>query len=105
MTLAPEQDVAAHRDGNAVLALDVVIVSSTGALDLLRRCLSSLRAHPYTRGPMSVHVVDNASTDGTPEMVRREFGEVALHPLDWNAGFCVANNLVLRRTEAPYVLV
>src|SRR4051794_32093439 len=54
---------------------------------------------------MRVHVVDNASTDGTPEMVRDEFPEVALHALDWNAGFCVANNHVLRTSQAPYILV
>jgi GT2 family glycosyltransferase len=85
--------------------LDVVIVSSTGARELLRACLESLRANPPASAPMCVHVVDNASTDGTPEMVRDEFPEVMLHALDWNSGFCVANNLVLRTTEAPFVLV
>ena len=54
---------------------------------------------------MLVHVVDNASTDGTPEMVRDEFPEVRLHALDWNSGFCVANNVALRELGSPYVLV
>jgi N-acetylglucosaminyl-diphospho-decaprenol L-rhamnosyltransferase len=85
--------------------LEVVIVSSTGALELLRACLRSLRGHPYTGGETLVHVVDNASTDGTPEMVRAEFPEVRLHPLDWNSGFCFANNVVLREVSAPYVLL
>ncbi len=85
--------------------LEVVIVSSTGALELLRACLRTLRDHPYTGGPTRIHVVDNASTDGTPEMVRAEFPEVTLHPLDWNSGFCIANNIVLRQVEAPYVLL
>ena len=51
-------------------ALEIVIVSSTGALELLRTCLRTLRENPYSGGEMLVHVVDNASTDGTPEMVR-----------------------------------
>jgi GT2 family glycosyltransferase len=85
--------------------LDVVIVSSTGAHDVLRPCLESLRANPLTAGTMCVHLVDNASTDGTPEMVRAEFPEVVLHALDWNSGFCVANNVVLRETRADFVLV
>jgi GT2 family glycosyltransferase len=85
--------------------LEVVIVSSTGACDLLRTCLASLRANAPASGAMEVHVVDNASTDGTPEMVRDEFPEVVLHELDWNSGFCVANNLVLRESQAPFVLV
>jgi GT2 family glycosyltransferase len=89
---------------SAASALEVVIVSSTGARDLLRTCLSSLRANPAEGERMTVHVVDNASTDGTPEMVREEFPEVVLHALDWNSGFCVANNLVLRESNADFVL-
>jgi N-acetylglucosaminyl-diphospho-decaprenol L-rhamnosyltransferase len=82
-----------------------VVVSSTGARDLLRACLASLRTHPPANGTMEVHVVDNASTDGTPQMVRDEFPEVVLHALDWNSGFTVANNLVLRESHAPFVLL
>ena len=86
-------------------ALEIVIVSSTGALELLRSCLRSLRENQYTDGEMLVHVVDNASTDGAPEMVREEFPEVRLHALDWNSGFCYANNLALGEVRAPYALV
>ncbi len=85
--------------------LEVVIVSSTGALELLRACLRSLREHPYSGGQMRIHVVDNASADGTPAMVREEFPEVTLHALDWNSGFCFANNVVLRQASLPYVLL
>ena len=85
--------------------LDVLIVSSTGARDVLRACLRSLRDHPLTIGEMRVQLVDNASTDGTPEMVRSEFPEVVLHEMDWNAGFTAGNNRVLRQNEAPFTLV
>src|SRR6201994_2533208 len=57
--------------------LEVVIVRH-GAEGLLRRCLASLRAHPPREASMRVTVVDSGSTDGTPEMVAREFGEVRL---------------------------
>ena len=85
--------------------LEVVIVNSTGGRDLLRACLASVELHPVSSGEMRVWVVDNASTDGAVEMVRHEFPWVRLEPLSYNAGFCVANNVVLRRTVAPYVLV
>jgi N-acetylglucosaminyl-diphospho-decaprenol L-rhamnosyltransferase len=85
--------------------LEIVIVVSTGAREHVRACLESLRTYPVATGQMAVHVVDNASTDGTPEMIREEFPEVQLQSLPWNAGFCVANNLVLRRSRARYVLV
>jgi GT2 family glycosyltransferase len=85
--------------------LEVIIVSSTGVRELLRTCLASLRAHPIRSGEMKVHVVDNASADGTAQMVRDEFPEVELHALDFNSGFCFANNFALRRVEAPFALV
>lgn len=85
--------------------LEIVIVNSTGGRDLLRACLHSLERHPLRAGPMRVWVVDNASADGATEMIREEFPSVRLEALSYNAGFCVANNVVLRRAEAPYVLV
>jgi GT2 family glycosyltransferase len=91
--------------GEKVPLLEVVIVCSTGGHDLLHACLESLERHPPRRGPMEVWVVDNASQDGTPAMVRRDFPWVRLEALSYNAGFCVANNVALRQVRAPYVLV
>jgi N-acetylglucosaminyl-diphospho-decaprenol L-rhamnosyltransferase len=83
--------------------LDVVIVSYRCG-PLLRRCLQSVREHAPARG-VRVTVVDNASGDGTADVVRREFPEVKLIALDENVGFSAANNLVLRDSSAEYVLV
>jgi GT2 family glycosyltransferase len=105
MGASPQQEGSPPPADTAGPDLEIVIVSSTGARDLLRACLETLRENPYGGGAMLVHVVDNASTDGTPEMVRDEFPEVKLHALDWNSGFCVANNIALRELRAPYVLV
>ena len=83
-------------------ALDVVIVSYRSR-ELLRGCLEALRSHPSS-GPMSVVVVDNASGDGTVEMIERDFGEVDLVPSSENLGFAVATNLGARRGNAPFLL-
>lgn len=83
--------------------LEVVIVSH-GAEALLRRCLRSLEEHPLAAGEMRVTVVDSGSTDGTPEMVEREFPRVRLRRRG-NIGFSAANNLVLRESEAEAVLL
>jgi GT2 family glycosyltransferase len=82
--------------------LDVVIVSYRCEA-LLRDCLASLRDHRPER-PMRVHVVDNASRDGTAEMVVREFPDVELTESAQNLGFGVANNLAIRAGAAAYVL-
>jgi GT2 family glycosyltransferase len=82
--------------------LDIVIVSYR-CRDLLRACLHSL----YDQGPeaaTTIHVVDNASRDGTGQMVRSEFPEVDLLECDRNTGFAVANNLGIRRGRGRYVL-
>ncbi len=84
-------------------SLEVVIVSH-GAEALLRRCLASLRAYPPTTATMRVTVVDSGSTDGTPDMVAREFPEVNLERCA-NIGFSAANNLVLRTSRAAAVLL
>jgi N-acetylglucosaminyl-diphospho-decaprenol L-rhamnosyltransferase len=53
---------------------------------------------------MVVHVIDNASGDGTVEMVRRSFPDVRLIAADRNLGFSAASNMGIRQGEAPYVL-
>jgi hypothetical protein len=53
---------------------------------------------------MRVWVVDNASGDGTPEVVRREYPEVELIASESNLGFSAATNLVLRRARSPFAL-
>lgn len=83
--------------------LEVVIVSH-GAEDLLRRCLTSLAEHPPALASMRVTVVDSGSTDQTPDMVEREFPQFELIR-ERNIGFSAANNIVLRRSEAPFVLL
>src|SRR5205809_451836 len=84
-------------------SLDVVIVSYE-CRELLARCLRSLREHAPA-GPSTVYVVDNASRDGTPAMVRRDFPEVRLIANTANAGFARANNQALRAGTATYALV
>ena len=70
---------------------------------LLRDCLAALGANP-PGDPMSIHVVDNASGDGTAEMVEREFPAARLTRASRNLGFAAANNLAIRAGSAPYFL-
>ncbi len=85
-----------------VATLEVIVVSH-GAEELLRQCLQSLEAHPAAGGT-TVTVVDSGSPDSTPDMVAREFPDVRLIR-EPNIGFSAANNLALRESEAPAVLL
>lgn len=84
-------------------SLDIVIVSFRGK-ELLRRCLTSVREHG-AGADMTVTVVDNASGDGTAEMVAAEFPEVTLLSQSENLGFARAQNIGIRRGTGAAVLV
>lgn len=70
-------------------------------------CLGSLRKSRLR--PAAVVVVDNASTDGTAETIRRDWPEVELIVSERNLGFGKANNLAFRAigrkgADAVYLL-
>jgi hypothetical protein len=82
----------------------VVVVSWNGA-HLLPRCLESLRRQTYPASAMRVVVVDNASTDGTAELVTRDFPEVTLLRAPSNLGFAGGNNLALGGIQDDYAVL
>jgi GT2 family glycosyltransferase len=86
-----------------MLDLSVVIVN-WNTCDLLRTCLSSL--YRFMEGiAYDVFVVDNASSDGSPDMVTQEFPAVHIIRNTENVGFSKANNQALRLTSSRYVLL
>ncbi len=86
-----------------VLDLSIIIVS-WNTRDALRDCLASL---PRAVGNLAseVLVVDNASRDGTPEMVRGEFPACHLLESGGNLGFARANNLALAVAQGRLLLL
>lgn len=81
-----------------------IVVLNYNTRDLLRDCLASLLrpgGHTQTDAPRHacdflVCVVDNASTDGSADMVRVEFPEVYLIENKANVGYSAGNNVGLR---------
>lgn len=84
------------------LSLAVVIVSYNVWAEL-DACLRSFVGYtdPF---PTAVVVVDNGSTDGTPDMVRAKWPTVRLIESGGNIGFARANNLGVRATKSAFVL-
>ena len=81
----------------------IVIVSHNGR-DLLRRCLASVYKHAQGID-FEVVVVDNASTDGTPGLVRSEFPDVRLAARDTNSGFAGGVNEGCGLAKGEHVLL
>ncbi len=81
-----------------------IIIVSWNVRDLLRACLHSIDAG---RGDLNLEVivVDSASGDGSPEMVRTEFPWVNLMARDENVGFPGGNNVGLAAANGRYLLL
>ncbi len=79
-----------------------VIIVSWNACKHLRNCLDSVR-ESGAESVLEVIVVDNASRDGSQDMVRKEFPEITLICSDENLGFARANNLGIRRASGSYL--
>jgi N-acetylglucosaminyl-diphospho-decaprenol L-rhamnosyltransferase len=75
-------------ESDRVPAADVVVPVHNG-WDLTKRCLHRLRGQTIAHNTI---VVDNGSTDGTPDCVRRGFPEVRVLELGANLGFSAACN-------------
>ena len=86
-------------------AVDVsVVVVSWNTREDLRRCLASVRSETADVS-FELFVVDNASADGSADMVRADFPDVTLIANDTNRGFAAANNQALRLARGRYLLL
>jgi N-acetylglucosaminyl-diphospho-decaprenol L-rhamnosyltransferase len=79
--------------------VSICIVNWNGR-ELLRRLLESIRAHGAGM-TVQVIVVDNASADGSVEMVAGEYPEVELVRNSVNRGFAAGNNQAAERAVHP----
>lgn len=81
-----------------------IILVSYNTRELTKSCIKSI--YEKTEGlNFDIWVVDNASKDGSCEMIKKEFPEVKLIESQENLGFGRANNLAIRQTDAKYVFL
>ena len=84
-----------------------IIIVNWNVKALLRSCLQSLydagQAAPHLS--LEVIVVDNASHDGSPQMVRDEFPQVQLIANDDNLGYARGNNMGLAAAQGHYLFI
>lgn len=79
-----------------------IIIVSYNTCDLTRDALKALYLSSVL--PNQIIVVDNASTDGSIGMVKKEFPEVILIENKQNLGFAKANNLAIKEyVKEPFI--
>jgi len=78
-----------------------VCIVNYNTRDLLRACIRSV----LSEKPTEIIVVDNASTDGSADMLKAEFPSVKLICLEKNIGYGAASNRAVEYCYADYVLL
>jgi len=81
-----------------------IVIVSFNTRSLTRQCLESIQHH--AKGIRhEVFVIDNASTDGSADMVAAEFSWVHLIRMTENKGFAGGNSPGMKRAMGRYVLL
>lgn len=101
---APAHGASSHARPDAARPELSLIIVSFNTRNLLRDCLASAMqmAAGFTT---EIFVVDNASHDGSAEMVADEFPAVHLMRTAENVGFGRANNLALQQARGRYIVL
>ena len=99
--IAAQPEVKLNPISSNLMDISVVIIG-WNAKHYLELCLESLAAAPPRRR-MEVIVVDNASADGTAEMIEARFPSVKLIRSSQNLGFAKGNNVGIRQCQGRYI--
>jgi GT2 family glycosyltransferase len=83
----------------------VIVIVNWNAREDLRVCLHSLLPPKPSPYKYEVWVVDNASEDGSADMVAQRFAHAKLIRNSENVGFSQANNQVINATKSRYVFL
>ena len=90
----------ASMDADPILSILVISYNSRSFLD---ECLLSIKRHISV--PFEVVLVDNNSSDGTPQYVRERYPWVRLIESAHNLGFAGGNNRAARESKGTYLLL
>lgn len=82
-----------------ILRMISVIIVTYNSREHIRRCLAS-----FQDSSVEIVVVDNGSSDGTPELVRQTFPTVKLIASPSNLGFAAGANLGVRNSTGSALL-
>lgn len=82
-----------------------LIILNYNTRDLLRSCLQSIHNSQSTIHNLEVIVVDNASNDGSLEMIKNDFPKIKLITNHQNYGFAKGNNIGIKEAKGKYILL
>jgi|WetSurSiteA1Bulk_404760.scaffolds.fasta_scaffold04619_3 GT2 family glycosyltransferase len=80
------------------------MIISFNTKELLRNCINSIYASTKNID-YEIIVIDNASNDGSPQMIETEFRDIKLIKNRDNLGFAKANNQAIAVAQGKYLLL
>lgn len=81
-----------------------VCIANYNGVAVLDACLKSVLGQDWGF-PVEIIVHDDASTDGSVELLRQRYPQIRLVASEQNVGFCVANNRMVAAARGEYVLL
>lgn len=81
-----------------------ICIANYNGLDIIAECIESVLAQDCSF-PIEIIVHDDASTDGSAELVRTRFPHVRLIESRENVGFCISNNRMAALARGEYLLL
>lgn len=78
-----------------------LIIISYNSFSIIRKCMHDLLTDPFHR----VIIVDNASADGSAELLQKEYPKTEVIALPQNIGYGRAANIGLEMTNTPYAFL
>lgn len=86
-----------------LMAKSTIVIPNYNGIKYIEACLDSVFAGTQT--DIEVIVVDNASTDGSLEIIKEKFPQIKLIENTINTGFCKAVNQGILASTTPYVIL
>ncbi len=84
--------------------ISILILNYNGC-EHLRACLPSVDAQTYPKDRVRIEVIDNGSTDGSIELLAREYPRVTVHRFDRNYGFAYPYDAVARKSDRDFLVL
>ncbi len=81
-----------------------VCIANFNGKTIIEDCLNSVYSQGFNY-PIEIIVHDDASTDGSPELIRERYPDVKLIASEENVGFCVSNNRMVDVARGQYILL
>lgn len=85
-----------------IMRVSIVIPNYNG-VRYIEKCLNSIYRQTYE--DFLITIVDNGSSDGSCEIIKREYPKVKLIELDKNYGFSKAVNVGIKSVESEFVVL